>query len=153
MEPEIFSITPAGGRAFWLITFISLLSLSLLVLMGVVAWSGHNMRCTITPTGLKVSGGLYGRFIPMSSIVISRVSVTDLNVDPGSRPKWRTNGVNLPGQSSGWFQLRNGQKALIFLTDWRRVVKVPTLDGYVLMMSMPEPQKFIRSLEKASGRA
>lgn len=72
----------------------------------------------------------------------------DLTESPNYRPVWRTNGAGLPGYGSGWFQLENGDKALIFVTDKRRVVYLPTREGYSLLLSVPEPEKFLEALRQ-----
>lgn len=85
----------------------------------------------------------------MKLLDVDRASLTDLRVDPGAQPKARIQGMGLPGQNFGWFKLRNGQKALLFISDPTRVVKVPTKDGYLLMISIANGHQFIKSLQKA----
>ena len=43
----------------------------------------------------------------------------------------RTNGIGLPHYLAGWFRLCNGTKALMFVTDRRNVVLIPTTLGFV----------------------
>ena len=72
----------------------------------------------------------------------------DLTESPNYRPVWRTNGAGLPGYGSGWFGLANGDQALIFVTDKRRVVYLPTREGYSLLLSVQEPDKFWRPYDR-----
>jgi hypothetical protein len=60
-------------------------------------------------------------------------------------------GTGLPGYSAGWFSLRNGEKALLFVTDRSRVVRIPTRDGYSLMVSPRHPQAFMEALRAAAS--
>ena len=60
-------------------------------------------------------------------------------------------GTALGGYSAGWFRLRSGEKALLYLTDRRRVVYIPTLDGYSLLLSQGEPRRFLDALHDATG--
>ena len=62
------------------------------------------------------------------------------------RPKWRTNGVGLPGYSIGWFRLRNREKALVFLTDRKHAIYIPTTEGYVVLISPQNPDAFVKAL-------
>jgi hypothetical protein len=38
-------------------------------------------------------------------------------------------GTAVPGYRSGWFRLRNGREALVYLTDRSQAVHVPTTPG------------------------
>jgi hypothetical protein len=55
-------------------------------------------------------------------------------------------GTGLPGYQAGWFRLRNGEKALVYLTDRRRAVYVPTTAGYDVLLSPEDPDGFLRAL-------
>lgn len=151
MDPEIFPITSASSKTFWLLALIGITVFCLLILMAILTWSSQNMHCSLSAEGLKLSGGFYGRFVPMNLLDVKRASMTDLRVDPGSQPKTRTQGLGLPGQTHGWFKLRNGQRALLFVTDPSRVVKLPTRDGYILMLSISNGEHFIRRLRNAAA--
>lgn len=151
MEPEIFPITSASSKAFWLLALIGITVFCLLIFMAILGWSSQNMHCSLSVEGLQLSGGFYGRFVPMNLLDVERASMTDLRVDPGSQPKARTQGFGLPGQTHGWFKLRNGQRALMFVTDPSRVVKLPTRDGYILMLSISNGEHFIRRLRNAAA--
>ena len=70
---------------------------------------------------------------------------------PITAPRWKTNGVGLPGYQAGWFRLRRGGKALLFVTDRTRVVFVPTNEGYSVLLSVPDPDVFLRTLRAAAG--
>jgi len=72
----------------------------------------------------------------------------DLTERPQYRPVLRTNGAGLPGYGSGWFRLANGDRALIFVTDKRRVVSLPTRGGYSVLLSLAEPAKFLEALRQ-----
>ena len=66
-------------------------------------------------------------------------------------PRWRTNGTGLPGYQAGWFKLANGEKALVFVTDPRRVVRVPTTEGFTVLLSVENPEDFLASLRATVG--
>jgi hypothetical protein len=43
-------------------------------------------------------------------------------------------------------RLRNGEKALLYLTDRSRAVYVPTHDGYSVLLSPADPDAFLAAL-------
>jgi hypothetical protein len=59
----------------------------------------------------------------------------------------------MPGYRSGWFRLANGEKALVYVTDTRRVVHVPTTAGYSLLLSVAEADQFVERLHAMRGGA
>jgi hypothetical protein len=61
-------------------------------------------------------------------------------------------GTGLPGYRSGWFRLRNGEKALLYLTDTSRAVYVPTTAGYGVLLSPQNPDEFVAAL-RGIGKA
>jgi hypothetical protein len=72
----------------------------------------------------------------------------NFETEQGLRPKWRTLGTGLPGYQAGWFRLRDGQKALVYLTDRSRAVYVPTTEGYGLLLSPEYPDRFLAALKR-----
>jgi hypothetical protein len=96
--------------------------------------------------GLKIVGDVYGRTIPARELIADQARALDLTLDRDHALALRTNGVGLPGYRSGWFRLRNGEKALVFVTDARRVVYIPTRAGYSVLASVVEPDRFVEAL-------
>jgi hypothetical protein len=52
----------------------------------------------------------------------------------------------MPGYKAGWFKLQNGQKALLFVGDSKRVVLIPVRSGYSLLLSVPDAEGFLTAL-------
>jgi hypothetical protein len=142
---------PAPAKALWLLLVISVFLMGLLVLFGYIAWSSRNVRFEVSPAGLRIRGDLFGRMIPARSLRVDDASVLDLNCAREYRPKRRTFGTGLPGYGAGWFKLRNGEKALLFVTDRSRIVRIPTRDGYSVMLSVAEPDKLLAALRQVAG--
>ena len=67
------------------------------------------------------------------------------------QPKWRRIGTALPGYQAGWFRLRNGEKALLYLTDRTRAVYIPTTAGYSLLLSPADPDAYLSRLRAVLG--
>ena len=86
---------------------------------------------------------------PRKEVSIEAV-VTDLNTDTDHQPKWRTMGTGLPGYAAGWFKLRNGTKGLLYVTDRTHVARIPTTEGYIVMLSVSDPAALIDALKQQS---
>jgi hypothetical protein len=58
-------------------------------------------------------------------------------------------GTAVDGYRAGWFELYNGERALLYVTDPSRVVYLPTTEGYTIMLSVTDPAVFLSSLARA----
>ncbi len=147
MIVRTFGITPASSTSFIVLSAISLL---LILFLGFLVFTGYSVRNTkfeVNDQGLRIKGGIYGRFIPREEIVKEGVKIIDLNAQAEYKPRLRTNGVGLPGYREGWFKLKNSEKALLFVTDYSSVVYVPTDKGYSVLMSVSNPEDFCQSTQ------
>jgi hypothetical protein len=144
---DVFTIAPAATRAFWL---IGLIPLSVLVLVSGILLaslnSARNATFEVSREGLRLRGDWYGRLIPAEQLVRGMARRVDLEVTPDLAPRWRTLGTGLPGYQAGWFRLRNGERALLYLTDRSKAVYVPTTEGYGVLVSPSEPDKFVAAI-------
>ena len=140
---------PAPPRALALLAVFALLVLPILGMLGYFAYSARSTRFELKPDGLAIRGTLYGRTIPWSVLRTDEAVAVDLGARADLRPTLRTNGLGLPGYRAGWFRLRAG-RGLLFVTDPARVVAVPTSDGYTLLLSVPEPDRFVAALKDAA---
>lgn len=116
------------------VLFICLLAVMLVV--GIVIM--HNMKSTGISVGngfLTVNSLFYGRKIPLDDIDLNSVKSLNLHDERNKEYKitLRTNGIGLPGYLVGWMRLRNGRKALVYITDRTRVALIPTANFDVLI--------------------
>lgn len=148
---ESFSIAPSGSGPLWTIGLIALLLTGVLALLGFTLYSSRNVNFEVSDAGLTISGDLYGRTIPMSDLLVSEAQVMDISSSATYGLSWKTNGVGLPGYKSGWFKLKNGDKALVFITDQSKVVYVPTTQGYTVLMSPGDPAQMLAQLQAYAG--
>ena len=144
----VFPIIPASAKSLWFFAIVSLILVGVLVLMVWLAWSMQHVRFTVSNEGLRLQGDLYGRLIPFKSLKLDEAVVTDLKTDKDHQAKWRTLGTALPGYAAGWFKLRNGEKALLFVTDKAHVARIPTTEGYSIMLSVSDPAALIDELKR-----
>ncbi len=151
LTPErAYHIVPATWKG--LLVILALVLFFTLLVTGLISYaiySARRARFVIGERGLRIERTLYGRLIPWESILVGGVRWVNLNLEEGLRPAIKTNGVDLPGFKAGWFRLVDGQKALVFLTDYSHVVYVPTKEGYVVLLSVGDPLAFVRDLRRA----
>jgi hypothetical protein len=152
MSMETFPMAPAASRALWIVPlFLVVVLVPVLVLVGGTLVGARAGRFEISPAGLALHGDWYGRTISSGQIRGQDAKRVDFATEPDLAPKWRTMGTGLPGYQAGWFRLRNGEKALLYLTDRSRAVYVPTTAGYSLLLSPADPERFLSAV-RAIGR-
>jgi len=149
---QSFAIAPAGLKPVWFILLI--LGAVLVPVIGVLVLSlvgSQTARFEVSPEGLRLRGDLYGRFIPADQLRGDMARRVDLATAPELQPVMRRIGTALPGYRTGWFRLRGGQKALLYLTDASRAVYIPTSNGYSLLLSPSDPDRFLSAIRSATG--
>lgn len=109
---------------------------------------GRSTRYEVHPNGIRIRGTLYGRRIRRKDLLLESVERLELTETDPRSPKLRTNGIGLPGYSAGWFRLNSGEKALVFVTDPKRVVYIPTRRSYALLLSVDDPEGFVTTLKE-----
>jgi len=148
MSVKVFPIIHEASSAMWIFFGIILFLLLLAAFFTFLTFSVRNIRCEVDSRGMRIRGGIYGRYIRSDSVNLEMVRVLNLRSDVDFQPKIRKNGIGIPGLKQGWFRLRNTKKALLFVTDISRVVYIPTHEGYSVLFSTPEPQAFIEYVKK-----
>ena len=148
---QTFSIAPGGAKALWFTFVIALLLLVVIVILVFSGYSSQKTNFQISSQGLRIKGDLYGRLIPQSKLVTESAREINLYHESQYQPKLRTFGTGLPGYQAGWFRLKNGDRALLYLTDYNRVVLIPTTDDYLLLLSIQQPDQFLASLRQSTN--
>lgn len=148
---QTFPIAPGDARPLWILLPVALVLVAAFAALMLSFLGARNSRFELSSDGLRLRGDWYGRLIPASEIQTSQVRRVDLEQEDGLQPRLRTLGTALPSYRSGWFRLRNGDKALLYLTDARRAVLVPTTAGYQVVLSPADPDAFVTAMH-AFGR-
>ena len=144
---ETFPMAPAATRALWFVPLLlAVILVPVIALLGGTLVGARAARFEVSPAGLRLQGDWYGRTIPAEQIRGQDAKRVDFATVPELTPKWRTMGTGLPGYQAGWFRLKNGEKALLYLTDRRRAVYVPTTAGYSLLLSPADPDRFLSAI-------
>ena len=144
---EVFAISPASTRPLWFLGIVCAILALVLIALAYTAYSSRNSRVEIHGDRLKLVGDFWGREIPFTLLQVDKARIVDLGGKSGFLPRRRTFGTGLPGYASGWFKLHSGEKALVYLTNRDKGVYLPTTDGYSLLLSIEEPERFIASLQ------
>jgi hypothetical protein len=148
---NVFNMTAASSGTFvflWgLGIFLVIVLLGITGLFALFGYQATHMSFTVSDTGLNIGPGLYGRFIPREKIDTARIKIINLDLDKDYQLSIRTNGGGLPGFSFGWFKLKNGEKALAFVTDRSNVIYIPTTDNYSVLLSTREADLMMEQLQ------
>jgi len=125
----------------------AMLKLSIVLAMacaGIVFWHLAALRASVDADTFTIGGGLYRRTIALDQVERAEVRRWSKE-DAGWKPKWRSNGIAMPGLALGWF---TSKQSTIFaaITDWQRVVLIPTTDGYTILASPDDPDGLVAAL-------
>lgn len=144
---ETFPMVPSTSRGIWIfVALIFVLLAGVAYFLIVTARGATTSRFELSEAGLRLRGDLYGRMVPASALRGGATRIVDLANTRELQPRWRTMGTAFPSYRAGWFRLHNGEKALLYLTDSRRAVYVPTTAGYSLLLSPQQPERFVERL-------
>lgn len=102
---------------------------------------------------LEVTTTFYRRRFGLAELDLANARVVDLDERRELAPFLRTNGFSLPGFHSGWYRLRNRQRALVAIADGRRVLWLPTRLGYGLLLQPQQPQALLDHLRSLAPAA
>jgi len=141
---QVFDMAPIESKAMWWVIAIIVV---VVVAAALVLVLSRAPRFEVSAEGLRISGNLFGRMIPAAELRVDAARIVDFAKSPELRPKWRTIGLGLPGYKAGWFRLYDGEKALVFLSDAKPAVYIPTSAGYGVLISPRDPAGLLSSLQ------
>jgi Bacterial PH domain len=142
---------PAGPKPILILIPIFAILLGVTALLGASLKGSQKSRFELTHDALRLHGDLYGRTIPYDHLRTGDARIIDMRGEPALQPVSRRLGTGLPGYSAGWFRLRNGEKALLYVTDRTRVLYIPTTDAYGVMLSPRQPDEMLAELRRRAG--
>ena len=146
MENAVFFETITQPKNFIsLIPFLILILLLLGLIIG-IAFSIRHTNISIKDNEIIIKSFLYGRKIPVEDVLINEIQTINLKQNDEYNISIRTNGIGLPNFHFGWMRLKNGQKALVFLTNKENVLLMPTKD-FVVLFSMEKTEEFKQKIE------
>jgi len=127
------------------IIFVIIFLLMITLMVGIII-TIKNINISIKDNEIKINSLLYGRKIPIEDIMVNEIRTINLNENNEYKISIRTNGISLPNFLLGWMKLKNGNKALVYLTNKNNVLLIPTKD-YVIMFSMDKGNEFIEKIK------
>lgn len=148
---ETFPIVPGHVRLLWVVVPLILGVLGAAGALAYTLTAARTARFEVSPSGLRLRGDFYGRLIPAAQLQPEAARAVDLRTEALLQPVARTGGTAVPGYRAGWFRLRGGERALLYVTDPSRVAYVPTRAGYSVMVSVPDPAAFVASLRRLTA--
>jgi hypothetical protein len=147
MSSQVFQIAPGSVRALWIIAPVLVIPVLIGAVVLVATLTGmKKARFEVSDAGLRLTGDLYGRTIPASDLRGGAAHRININETGDLQPVRRTLGTGLPGYRAGWFRLRNGEKALLYVTDATKVVYIPTRLDYSVLLSPEDPEGLLNAI-------
>jgi hypothetical protein len=120
----------------------------LIIVAKVIQWAdrSHAVEVVIDEDRIKIQGDLWKGEIPKKDLLEEGAAIVDLTEASELSPLLRLMGTGLFHYQSGWYLLRNGRRALIYLTDRKEVVYLPRKKGVALLVSVENPGSFLKEL-------
>jgi len=123
-----------------------------LLFLASAAYLAKPPTITVAEDLLVIRNTVYGRQIREDALRLDEARIIDISKEAALVPTFRTNGVAIFKYRTGWFRLRDGEKALVFLGSGKNVLYVPTAEGYALMFDTPDAEKLLDSIMKLRRR-
>ncbi len=124
-----------------------------IAVLGLLSWvfyKAHDTSVRLTSSTMLVDIPLYRVELPRQSLVPTEAKIVSLGGDDAPKLSYRSNGVGMPGYSLGWFKLADASdrtdKALLSVTGDGQVLVLPTTEGYLLILSLEQPEALLASL-------
>jgi hypothetical protein len=148
MPATTYTMIPAQGfKTLWvLVPVVLVLVAGTLFLLGRTVWGSKHATFDLSAAGLAFHGDVWGKTVPLASLRGGAARIVNVTTEPGLRPVSRTMGTALPGYQAGWFRLADGEKALLYLSDRRRALYIPTTEGYAILLSPTDPDAMLAEL-------
>ena len=108
-------------------------------------------RLQLDAAGLEVVTTFYRQWFARSDLRLDAARIVRLDEHPELRPLLKSNGYALPGFRSGWFRLRNWQKAFVAISDGERLLWIPTTRGFDLLLQPRDPQGLLERLREPAS--
>jgi hypothetical protein len=108
-------------------------------------------RIALHGSALEIATTFHRRVLPLADLRLTAARVVDLDERTEFRPMLKTLGTSFFGFRSGWFRLRNREPALVATAGGTRVLWLPTVRGYGLLLQPESPQALLDELRRLAG--
>jgi hypothetical protein len=154
MDTVVYTLVPPQGKASTALWFPPIILVVVLLVVGILVTKtiagAKSSTFSLSSAGLMIRGDLWGRTVPAAHLRGSEARVVDLRNEPSLLPRRRTAGTAIPGYRSGWWRLASGERSLLYLTAPDRVAYVPTTEGFSLLLSVSDPERFVEHLRRVA---
>lgn len=142
-------LASAQAMPSWLLIFVLSITLGFMLsvtlgLSAVLVYLLTRNEVAIREGKLHIKAGFFHQRVKLTEIIQPRI--TNLGLERDILPRKRRNGLRLPGYQVGWFTLNNKARAFVILTARNPVVYLPTKNGFSLLLSLKEPETFLKQL-------
>ncbi len=100
---------------------------------------------------LLVRSSMFAARTDIAQIDLAHARVLDLAEHGEYAPTRKSIAYALPGFKSGYFRMRNGQRAFCLVTDASRVLALPVRDGRWLLLSPEQPRQLLQDLQRLAA--
>jgi hypothetical protein len=108
-------------------------------------------RLQLDHAGFEVATTFYRRRFALADLRLDAARVVRLDEHPELKPLLKINGYALPGFRSGWFRLRDWQKAFVATSDGERALWLPTSRGFGLLLQPRDPERLLDRLRELAS--
>ena len=109
-------------------------------------------RITMDANGMELVTTFHRRRLGWAQLRLDDARVANLDEHTQLKPMFKSNGTAVPGFKSGWFRLRNREKALVAMAGGPRIAWIPTTAGYGLLLQPRQPQALLDHLREVAPR-
>ena len=143
----VIACVDAGQRAGHGVPLQALLAPAACALVWLVlALAARRRRVTLAGGVLTVRSTFYRRDTPLAALDLEQARVFDREERVELRTARQRNGIGLPGFHSGYFMLRNGQRAFVAVAHGRWRLWLPYRDGDGGLLLEPEDPRALLAL-------
>lgn len=108
----------------------------------------HRHRVAVDGNGLEVVTAMYRRRLGWPELKLDEARVIEIDEHPERKPCFKTNGMSTFGFDGGWFRSRNLAKLFVATTGGKRLLWLPTTQGYTLLLQPRRPQALLDRLRE-----
>jgi hypothetical protein len=124
----------------------------LLIFAFLVLDRSKHVRFVVEDGRLFVRGDIFCWRFPVSSMNLGPAITLDLTQWPEFKPRRKIIGTSMPSYQSGEFLLRNGRRAIVFLSDLRHVLCILMDNEKFLLLSCADPDGLLALLVSEKRR-
>ena len=151
MEDIVFfeTMTQPKNNVYVLFIVLSVAIAFVLVLLIAIMLSIKNINISVKDREIIIDSLLYKRKIPIENVLIDEMKRINLKQNTEYNISYKRGGISLPNLHVGRMRLKNGAKALVYVTNKENVLLMPTKD-FIVLFSMEKIEEFINKITERS---